>query len=79
MQEYQECLNHLINTIRLLLQREAGQQILQHRTRARGLQNIAGMDDEIRRHRYMVEFWERAARDCWAVFQAEIRELRDNG
>ena len=79
MTEYRECLNYLINSIRLHLQQEASKQILYHRTKARGLSDVSGMVNEVHRHRYMIDFYERAARDIWDIFQTEIKKLRDNG
>jgi len=79
MDEYRQCLNHLIAHLRIALQQEAGKQMLYHRLKARGLADVSGTVNEVHRHRYMVEFYERAARDIWDVFQDEIKELRDNG
>ena len=79
MQGYRECLNHLIAHIRIALQQETSKQMLYHRLKARGLSDVSGMVNEVYRHRYMIDFYERAARDIWDIFQTEIKELRDNG
>ena len=79
MVEYQTAIDNLVRAVKRTLEAEVSQMTLSHRTRMRGLQNIAGMDKEIHKHRYMVEIINRAGRDIWEIFQSEIRELRDNG
>ena len=79
MVEYQTAIDNLVRVIRQALEAEVNRQTLSHRTRARSLADMSGMESKAHNHKAMVEIYRKAGRNIWDVFQVEIKELRDNG